>query len=877
MIIRIKYTTLFCWVLLLPFWAQGQESPLLSSFQAYQKAKKETPFDLQWIPVGPVLNSARVEAVQADPTHPGTMYAAFGSGNLWKTTNNGLSWRAIFEEQAAQGIGDIALAPSNPNIIYVGTGESLRKNRDFTFSGTGVYRSADGGENWTHIGLSDTWHIGEIVVHPEDPSIVFVAAMGKFWSESESMGIYRTLNAGKDWERVLFVDKNTRANDVVISPSNPSIIYASTWENDINAPLSESVYGPNSSVYKSEDGGTTWSRIDNGLPTDPKKGRIGLAVSHQDPNKVYALMDNRNLGSRLSAEVYRSLDGGKQWQKTHDAPLMIFPGIGWYFADIYVNPSNDEEIYGLGVRLVHSKDGGKTFDIIGGKVEHLHPSRAPGLHLDHCELWINPLNPKHLLLGNDGGCYLTYDGGESWLHLNNIPAGEFYDITLDQEEPYRIFGGTQDDATVYGPAKEWDNTQKDVWKYLWVDAWSGGDGCVTQVDPDDPNTVYFSMQNGYMLRKDVAADTSIVVAPRRQFPEKDKLRYSFVTPYFISPHDAKTLYHAGNYVMKSLDRGDHWEVISDDLTMSSDTLKNVGAIGAIAESQLKPGLLYAGTSHGAFWVSQNDGENWMEHSAFPAAGTYLPLANIRSICPSSHQEGRVYMAMTGFNFDDLNTHLFRSDDHGEHWTSLHANLPNEAANVILEDPVHEDILYVGTSSGVYITFNRGQSWALLGPNLPHVSVADLAIQERENELVIATHGRGIYYVSLGPVHQVFAADFLHKKETLLLPLPVISAPSYQDTHKDVDPTSLSKLPISFWAAEAGVTHFVIRNKLDKIVWEYDYQAKAGLNQFRWDLVVDSTSSDLPYFIHYQRYLKRGKYTLEMVNATTQQIEAFELK
>ncbi len=876
--IRITHNILlFCGVFLFHFWAQGQESPLFSSFEAYQQAKAETPFQLEWIPVGPVLNSARVEAVQADPSHPGTMYVAFGSGNLWKTINNGLSWRPIFEEQAAQGIGDIALAPSDPNIVYVGTGESLRKNRDFTFSGTGVYRSGDGGESWQHIGLADTWHISEVVVHPEDPSIVFVAAMGKFWSKSESMGIYRTVNAGQDWERVLFVDNKTRANDIVISPSNPSVIYASTWENDLEAPLSESVYGPNSGIYRSGDGGSTWSRMDNGLPTGPKKGRIGLAVSHQDPDKVYALMDNRNLGTRTSAEVYRSLNGGQQWEKTHEKPLMIFPGIGWYFADLYVNPIDDDEIYGLGVRIAHSKDGGKTFDFIGGKVEHLQPSRAQGLHLDHCELWINPVNPKHLLLGNDGGCYQSYDGGESWLHLNNIPAGEFYDITLDNEEPYRIFGGTQDDATVYGPAQEWDNTQKDVWRYLWIDAWNGGDGCVTQVDPDDPNTVYFSMQNGYLLRKDLAADTSAVIAPGRQFPQKGKLRHSFVTPYFISPHDAKTLYHAGNYVMKSVDRGDHWEVISDDLSKSADTLKRNGAIGAIAESKLKPGLLYAGTSQGVFWVSESDGKNWTEHSLLNTKGQHLPTANIRSICPSTHQEGRVYLAMTGFNFDDLNNYLFRSDDHGLNWVSLSANLPNESANVILEDPVHEDILYAGLSSGVYVTFDRGQSWSLLGRNLPHVSVADLAIQERENELVIATHGRGIYYASLDPIHQVYAAAVWQKKETLLLPVPDITAPRYRDTHKDVDQASLSKLPISFWATEAGVTHFVIRNKLDKIVWEYDYPAKPGLNQLRWDLVVDTSSSDLPYFIHYRTYLRRGKYTLEMVNAEGSQRQRFELK
>nr|MBX2871751.1 hypothetical protein [Saprospiraceae bacterium] len=427
----VSLTAIFC---------QSPSSPLLQSFEAYQQLKQETNFHMEWELLGPVTNSARVEAVQAHPSRPGTMYAAFGSGNLWKTTNNGLSWKPIFEDQAALGIGDIALAPSNPDVIYVGTGESLKKARNYTMPGVGVYRSDDGGESWRHLGLEDSWHIGEIAVHPTNPDIAFVAVLGHFWSTNENRGLYKTEDGGKNWQHVLYIDENTGANDIVIAPSDPNFVYVSMWEHHPD------LSGPKTGVYGSIDGGETWELLDKGMPVGPKKGRTGLAVSYTNPQKVYALMDNLNLNKRRSAQVYKTEDGGKNWAQTHQEDLLIFPGIGWYFTDIYVNPRDDEEIYGLGVRMAHSANGGKNFDLVAGQVTHLNPNIAQTLHLDHCELWINPSNPDHLMLGNDGGLYVSHDRGKTWLHHNNIPTGEFYTITLDQEEPYRIFGGTQDDA-----------------------------------------------------------------------------------------------------------------------------------------------------------------------------------------------------------------------------------------------------------------------------------------------------------------------------------------------------------------------------------------------------------------------------------------------
>ena len=841
--------------------AQESKNPLFSSFGNYIKAKDNTPFQVKWISAGPVTNSARVEALQGDPNQPGTMYVAFGSGNLWKTTNNGLDWKPIFENQPTLGIGDIAIAPSNSKILYLGTGESLRKNRNFTMPGTGVYRSDDGGETWTHLGLEETWHISEIVVHPYNPDIVFVAAMGKFWSESTSKGIYRTINGGKDWEHVLYIDKNTRANDIVIAHSNPKIVYASMWENNDNTNIAESVYGPNSSIYYSSDGGSTWKRSMDGLPDDPKIGRIGLAVSYQNAQKVYALMDNRNQTEGNSAEVYQSLNGGVTWKKTHKDTLRIFPGnnIGWYFADIYVSPKNDDEIYSLGVRMAHSKDGGKIFSTVGGNIQHLQPSPAQTLHLDHCELWINPINPNHLALGNDGGLYVTYDKGANWLHLNNIPTGEFYDITLDNQKPYNIYGGVQDNATVYGPAKEWNPHGQDVWKYLWIDAWSGGDGCVTQVDPNDHNTVYFSRQHGDGLRKDMNADTSITIGPsRKKVSNENNLKYNFVSPYFISPHDSKTLYHGANHVIKSSDRGDSWKIISGNIAESSKPEKKSWAAGAITESELKPGLLYVGTDHGAFWVSKNSGKSWKEYS------DGLPNAYIRSIQPSNFKKSRVYLTMTGLNYDDLNNYIFVSENYGKTWNSITADLPNDPANVIQEDLIHQNILYTGTYRGVYISVNRGKSWNLLGNNMPAVSVADLAIQKRENELVVGTHGRGIYYLSLNPIHQAFQLNTSEKDEYHLFNIPQAQYPKQMDTSKDIDQSTIVKLPISFWSPQKEMINISIIDQNKKnTIWEINFMANMGLNQLRWNLILETQHSDLPYFKGYQKYIQPGTYGLQL--------------
>jgi photosystem II stability/assembly factor-like uncharacterized protein len=827
--------------------AQQPTSPLVHSFQSFKEMREQSNFKLSWVPLGPTLNSARADVVHVDKDNPGTMYVGFGSGGLWKTTNNGLSWKSIFENEAIFSIGDFAVAPSNADILYLGTGEHLKKPRNFTLPGTGMYKSEDAGKTWQHIGLDDSWSIAEIAIHPNNPDIVLVSVLGHLWTKNENRGLFRTENGGKTWDKVLFVDDKTGGNDIIISASDPNIMYTTLWE------VNPGISGENSGIYKSKDGGKTWSSCKTGLPTGPNIGRIGITVSFTNPNKAYALIDNLNNPKEFTAEVYKTEDGGNTWTKTHGNPFKIFSAYGWYFTNITINPLNDEEIYCLGIRLAHSIDGGKTFTFIGGKVSRMNPSFAQGLHLDQCELWINSYNPNHLALGNDGGFYVSYDKGDSWMHYNNIPVGEFYDITIDTSTN-TIYGGTQDNATVFGPAKELNTQFNDPWKYVWIDPWDGGDGCVSQIDPIDKNIIYYSQQHGEVVRLDKSTDETANIIPKLPDSIKDTLHFNYVTPYFISTFQHQTLYQGGNFIFKSIDRGDTWKVISPNLTNSADKEKKSFASGAFVESQIKKGLLYVGTDRGAFWVSKNDGDSWEEHDK------NLPNHYIRSICSSRFKESRVYMAMTGINTDDLHKYLFVSENYGTTWINISHGLPDEPVNVIMEDPKNENILYAGSIRGVYISIDRGQNWSCLGSELPQTAVADLKINEVTMDLVVATHGRGIFKLNLKPIHSL-TNNSLDIKKDHLFEVETIQRPWFNSNGGEANYRSFEKADFSFWLKEAKTIKLALINKVNNEIWQININGNKGFNHFRWDITTEKRKSDAPYFVHYDKFIEAGNYTL----------------
>ncbi len=849
----LRQLSIAAWLLALTFNAAAQqpESPLVKSFAEHQRHQRETTYGLEWTQLGPTSNSALVEAFQVDTEHPGTIYLGFGSGNLWKTTNNGLTWKPIFENQPSYGIGDVALAPSNTNIIYLGTGETLKKPRNFTMPGTGMYRSDDGGSTWRRVGLEDSWHISKVSVHPTNPDIVYVAVVGHLWSTNKNRGVYRTMNGGKSWEHVLFVNERTGANDIAIAPSNPNIVYASMWESY------PGVSGPNSGIYKSSDAGKTWTKSDTGLPTDEGRGRIGLAVSYQDPDKAYALLDHRGKpkgedgGDTGAAEVYQTLDGGKVWKRTHADELMIFSTIGWYFADIVVDPRNDNDIYALGVRLARSVDGGKSFNLVGGDVYHLFPNPAEPLHLDQCELWINPNNPQHLALANDGGFYVSHDRGATWIHLNNIPTGEFYDITLDNKKPYTIYGGTQDDATVYGKASEWNAARYDGWKYLWIDPWSGGDGCVTVVDPTDSNTVYYSSQEGGIRRMDLRTRTSEYAGLKEE--QRKTARFNFISPYFLSSH-THALYLGAQHLLKSDDQGRSWKPASPDLTAGKDKTRTALALSAVVESPIKAGLLYAGTDKGQFWMTRDGGTTW-------TAQTGLPAAYIRCIEPSRFRESRVYAVLSGLNYDDFGTHVYKSDDYGKSWEKITANLPSETAYVIKEDPRHEHVLFAGLYRAIYISTDRGKTWSQFGTGMPATAISDIEFDDLSRDLVVSTHGRGIYNLNLRGLDEWLAKGMPRQDQVFLVPKKV--APNPDKLPDDSNSMVYEKLPITFWQTEPGEVTISVINDSSKVVWTDRMAARKGFNQYRWDLVTQRNTSPLPYFLAFREYLPKGKYTVRI--------------
>ena len=701
--------------------------------------ERESPFaSLAWRSVGPRMQGGRIECLAVPPGSPATMYVGVGSGNLWKTTNAGTTWTPIFEKESAFAIGDVAVSPSDPHVLWVGTGEVLMARS--SFAGTGVFKSEDAGETWKHMGLDDSHHIARVLLDPRDPNVVWVAAIGPNFSSGGDAGLFVTRDGGASWTRSLPAAEGIGAVDVEMDPRDPRVLYATTWERHRRA-WGHEAYSAANAVWRTKDGGEHWERLGNGLPAGDDVGRIALALAPSNPDVVYALVTR----SGRRGQIWRTADGGEAWALVNDGDLTA----GYDFCMLEVAPHDENELWVPLQKLHHSLDGGRTFREVDGTVVHLLDHGARGLHLDsHC-MWIDPRDPAHLIVGNDGGVYVTHDRGATWLHLNNMPLGEFYAVGVDMAAPYRIYGGTQDNAALVGPSDgvPADGTP-DPWEHVYLDPWGGGDSFFTVVDPRDPNLIYYEHQFGDLRRKDRTTGETEWIQPHDQ-DGRPLFRTNWQTPFFFSAHDPGLLYYGADRLLRSADRGDTWTPISPDLTTDPGPERrgNVpfGTITTLSESPLDPALLYVGTDDGNVQVTRDGSASW----TLVDAG--LPEKWVTRVTASAHRRGTVYLTQSGYVQDDFAAYVFRSDDFGATWTSLAANLPAEPVNVLREDPTDERILYLGTDLGVYVSLDRGGAWHSLCATLPTTPVRDLVVHPRDGELVIGTHGRSVWVLDVAPV------------------------------------------------------------------------------------------------------------------------------
>jgi len=691
---------------------------------------------LRFRSIGPAFTSGRVIAFAVEPNNAARYYVASASGGVWKTVNNGTTWTPVFDREGSYSIGWIVLDPKNPLTVWVGTGEN-NSQRSVSY-GNGVYRSDDGGKTWRNMGLRASEHIGRIAIDPKDSNIVYVAAQGPLWGPGGDRGLYKTTDGGKTWKQILKISENTGVTDVVIDPQNPETIYAASYQRRRHMyTLIDG--GPESAIYKSTDSGATWNRLRAGLPPGDM-GRIGLAISPVDSNVIYATIESTD----RRGGIFRSSDRGGSWERRNE-----FDSGAMYYARVVADPKDVDRIYIMNVFLMVSDDGGRTVRRLGERSKHV----------DNHEIWIDPSNTDHYLVGCDGGVYESYDRGVNWHFKANLPIPQFYDITTDNATPfYNVYGGTQDNYSFGGPART--RSASGIVNSDWF-VTQGGDGFRSRVDPEDPNTVYAELQGGTLARFDKTTGQRVGIQPQAGLKE-DPLRWNWDSPFIISPHLHTRLYFASNKLYRSDDRGDTWKVISGDLSrgLDRDKLPVMGKIqsmdavaknqstaffgnaSAIDESPKKDGLIYIGTDDGLIQITEDGGKNWRKVEKI---GDVPELAYVSRIIASNHDANTVYVAFENHQNADFKPYLFKSMDAGRTWTSIKGNLPaNQSVWGIAEDHVNSNLLFAGTEYGLFFTIDGGQKWIQLRGGLPTIQVRDIAIQRRENDLVLGTFGRGIY-------------------------------------------------------------------------------------------------------------------------------------
>ena len=865
-----------------------------AAWQRHQELDRASLFrGLEWRSVGPVVQGGRAVDIESVPGEPYTFYVAYASGGLWRTTTNGVTFEPLFDDQPTIIMGDVELDPRNPKTIWVGTGENNSSRS--SYGGYGVFRSDDAGETWRHMGLGETDRIGRIRVDPTDSKRVYVAALGKLYTAGGERGVYRTLDGGETWEQVLAGDDLTGFIDLALDPSNPRVIYAAAWQRS-RRPWDFVEGGQGSGLFKSTDGGDNWTRVEGGFPSGEHVGRIGLAVSASQPSTVYASLDNQELlpeelwdlgdgavtakrlrkmskedflaqdpeeiedfirGNDLDTsldaekliemiendeltldellqelddananlfstdirgiEVWRSDDAGATWRRTHEEPIRrVVYTYGYYFGQIRVAPDDPDRIYVLGVPLITSADGGKTFSGLNDR----------DVHVDHQSFWIDPDDPERVILGNDGGLDVSYDGGRSWLKLDAQPVGQFYTVEVDMAEPYNIYGGLQDNGVLKGSSRSRPGI--DPWRRI-----GGGDGMYIQVDPRDNQTTYLGLQFGYYFRIGDGPERQ-PVRPRDKLKEP-ALRYNWTTPIVLSEHNSDILYFGANRLYRSLDQGRTWQAISPDLSRSENRGDvPYGTLATLSESPEEFGLLWAGTDDGYVHVTDDGGREWMEVSDGLPGDRWVTRVEA-----SRHERDRAYVSLSGYRDDDIAPYLFVTEDLGATWTSISAGLPAETVNVVREDPVNAEVLYVGTDRGAYASLDRGASWQALPTGLPNVPVHDLIVHPRERELVAATHGRSMYVLDVLPIQEL--TPEVREKPVHVFPLAAVEFDRSWRGRRSPwfhDPIDDPRVQVPFWTAAEGEAELIVQDDAGRELRRLELEALAGINNFTWDLLLD---------------------------------------
>ena len=722
--------------------------------------------------IGPAFTSGRIADFAVNPNNHSEYYVAAASGNIWKTINNGITFEPVFDKYGAYSIGCLAMDPNNTNVVWAGTGENNHQ-RALGY-GDGVYKTVDGGKSWINTGLKESRQIGMLLIDPRNSDVVYAAAEGSVWGAGGQRGLYKTNNGGKSWNKVLDISKHTGVNNIICDPRNPDILYATTEQRRRHV-YTKIGGGPESAVYKSTDGGLTWRKLTNGLPKE-HMGGMGIAISPQNPDVLYLIIEAAN----KSGGFFRTTDRGESWSKMSD-----HHSSGQYYNEIYCDPLEFDKVYSVETFSHVTNDGGKTWKQLNSKDRHVD---------DHA-LWIDPSNNKHFIIGGDGGIYITYDDGENWRQVSNLPVTQFYRVTVDNAKPfYNVYGGTQDNATLGGPVQ--NTSEFGVTSGEWI-VTVFGDGFWSRVDPVNPDIVYSEWQYGNVVRYDKKSGEKINIKPQ---PRKDELtyRWNWNAPLILSKHKPSTIYMAADKVFKSTDRGNTWDVISDDLTAQIDrnarpvmgkywsvdavakdvSTSQYNTIVSLDESPVKAGLIYVGTDDGLIRVTDDDGCTWRKISSFPGVPAHTYVSDIYA---SRFDENVVYASFDGIKSDDFKPYVLKSSDKGKTWISIASNLPrNGTVHTLEQDNKKAELLFAGTEFGLFFSIDEGQNWTQLKSGIPTVAVRDLAVQERESDLVSATFGRGIYVLdNYAPLREL--SEELTRKDAHLF--DVKDADLYMQTGK----------------------------------------------------------------------------------------------